>query len=111
MSNKTSDHEKHLRKRFLENPQNAVDYLNVCLQDDDPQVFLLALRDVAKTFGGITKLARKTAISREHLYITLSDQGNPAFSNLSAVLDALGFKILIAPKEKRKGRKRHVTAA
>ena len=100
MRNKLSDHEKHLIQKFKKNPQNAVDYLNVCLEDSDPRVFLLALQDVAKAFGGMTRLARKTGISREHLYTTLSENGNPAFSNLSMVLSALDFKIEIKPKKK-----------
>lgn len=106
MSKKLSDHEKHLIERFRENPQNAVDYLNVCLADDDPQVFLLALRDVAKAFGGMTKLSQKSRISREHLYTTFSKEGNPAFSSLNSVLDALDLKIVIAAKKKKPGRKK-----
>jgi hypothetical protein len=32
----------------LKNPDEAVPYLNACLEDEDAHVFLLALRDVAK---------------------------------------------------------------
>ena len=31
----------------LKNPDEAAEYLNACLEDDDARVFLLALRDVA----------------------------------------------------------------
>lgn len=99
MKDKPSDHEKHLIQRFRENPQNAIDYLNACLEDKDPRVFLLALQDVAKAFGGMTQLAKKTGVSREHLYTTLSENGNPAFTNLNKVLSALDFKMEIKPKE------------
>ena len=98
MRKKPGDHEKHLIRRFKENPRNAVDYLNACLEDNDPRVFLLALQDVARAFGGMTRLAKKTGISREHLYTTLSENGNPAFSNLNRVLSALDFKMEIKKK-------------
>lgn len=99
MKDKPSDHEKHLTRRFRENPQNAIDYLNTCLEDKDPRVFLLALQDVAKAFGGMTQLAKKSGITREHLYTTLSEKGNPAFFNLNKVLSALDFKMEIKPKK------------
>lgn len=106
MRKKPSDHEKHLTRRFKENPQNAVDYLNACLEDKDPRVFLLALQDVARAFGGMTQLAKKTGISREHLYTTLSENGNPAFANLTMVLSALDFKMEIKPKKKPQPRRK-----
>ena len=36
----------------LQDPIEAVGYLNACLEDGDPEVFLLALRDVARDRGG-----------------------------------------------------------
>ena len=42
----------------LKNPDEAPQYLNACLEDDDARVFLLALRDVAEARGGIRALSR-----------------------------------------------------
>ena len=36
----------------LKDPQDAVEYLNMAMEDEDPRVFLLALRQVAKTQAG-----------------------------------------------------------
>lgn len=83
----------------LKDPVEAVDYLNACLEDGDPEVFLLALRDVARAQGGIAKLAEMTELNREHLYRILSENGNPAFSSLEALLDAMGFRLAVALKE------------
>jgi len=41
----------------LRDPAEAVGYLNACLEDGDPEVFLLALRDVARARGGVATLA------------------------------------------------------
>jgi len=80
----------------LRDPTEAVAYLNACLEDGDPEVFLLALRDVARARGGVAKLAEATELNREHLYRMLSENGNPELRSLEALLDALGFRLSVA---------------
>ncbi|MGE3978672.1 MAG: addiction module antidote protein, partial [Nitrospira sp.] len=63
----------------LRNPQEAEEYLNVALEEDDPELFLLALRNVTEAQGGVARLAEKTKLNRESLYRMLSKQGNPEF--------------------------------
>jgi probable addiction module antidote protein len=83
----------------LEDPTEAVGYLNACLEDDDPEIFLLALRDVARAQGGVAKLAEITNLNREHLYRMLSENGNPEFRSLEMLLDALGFRLAVKLKQ------------
>jgi probable addiction module antidote protein len=83
----------------LQDPAEAVEYLNACLEDGDPRVFLLALRDVARARGGVAKLAEATELNREHLYRMLSENGNPELSSLEVLLDALGFRLSVSLKE------------
>lgn len=82
----------------LRDPVEAAEYLNACL-DDDPEVFLLALRDIARAQGGVAKLAEATQLNREHLYRMLSENGNPELRSLEALLDALGFRLAVKLKE------------
>ena len=82
----------------LKDPTEAVGYLNACLEDGDPEVFLLALRDVARARGGVAKLAEITDLNREHLYRMLSQNGNPELRSLEALLDALGFRLSVELK-------------
>src|SRR5579872_1472125 len=56
----------------------AAQYLNACLEDNDPRVFLLALREVAEARGGIRSLWRNAHLNRESLYRMLSKSGNPS---------------------------------
>jgi probable addiction module antidote protein len=59
----------------------------------------MALRQVAKARGlAMTELASRLDITRQGLYHALSEKGNPELSSLTAILDALGFKIAIEPK-------------
>jgi len=62
-------------------------------EDGDTDALLLAMKDVAEAQGGIRKLAKKTAISREHLYDILASRHNPKLDNWLDILSALGFRI------------------
>lgn len=79
----------------LKDPEEAAQYLNACLQDDDARVFLLALRDVAEARGGIRTLSGKARLNRENLYRMLSKSGNPSFDSLSAVLNVCGLRLAV----------------
>ena len=48
-----------------------------------------------KAIEGMTWLANQTSLRRESLYKSLSDQGNPGFNTVQAVLSALGLKLAI----------------
>jgi len=82
----------------LKDPTEAAEYLNAALEDGEPEVFLLALRDVVDSYGGMGKLAASTSLNRENLYRMLSTKGNPEFFSLSTVLDAVGFRLAVEPK-------------
>lgn len=83
----------------LKDPEEAVGYLRAALEESDmPEVFLVALRNVAEA-RGISQLARDTHLNRENLYKMLSKQGNPALGSLYAILDALGLKLSVDLKE------------
>lgn len=84
----------------LRNPKEAAAYLSRSLDDEDPAVFLLALKDVARVHGGLGTLARKASLSRESLYRTLSEKGNPELYSLDAILRALGFKLRVETTQK-----------
>jgi probable addiction module antidote protein len=77
----------------LRNPDEAAHYLNACLEDEDPGVFLLALRDVADAHGGIRVVSRDARMNRESLYRTLSKSGNPSLDSLAALLKACGLRL------------------
>src|SRR5437867_8070081 len=89
----------------LRDADEAAQYLNACLEDDDHRVFLLALRDVADARGGIRALARGTRLNRESLYRMLSRSGNPSLDSLAAVLRACGLRLAVQSTTPRTGRR------
>ena len=80
----------------LRDTREAEEYLNAALEEDDPELFLWALRNVAEAQGGVASLAEKTKLNRESLYRMLSARGNPEFRSLDALLHALGFRLAVA---------------
>ncbi len=96
---KARQYRDHL-DQVLRDPAEALGYLNAALSEDDPDVFLLALRDVARIReGGVAALAEAASLNREHLYRILSETGNPALRSLEAILGALGFRLAVGLKE------------
>ena len=84
----------------LKDPKEAAEYLNAALEERSPEIFLLALKDVAEALGGgMSKLARKTRLNRENLYRMLSEKGNPELRSMGTLLNALGFKLAIEVKK------------
>lgn len=90
------NYKDHLYTR-LQNPKDAAAYLNAALEDEDPNVFLTALKDIAEANGGISRLAKEAELNRESLYRTLSPRGNPRLHSLIAILHACNLNISIRP--------------
>jgi len=89
------DYKKDYLYEKLQKKRYAVKYLNAALADGDPDVALLAIRDIVEARGGFSDLSRRTHISREHLYRMLSQKGNPGFKNLVPVLHAYGLELAV----------------
>lgn len=86
---------------FIQHPNDIQLYLKIALEeyenDHDTKAFLQSLRIVAEATGGISKLAKKANLNRENLYRALSPKGNPRFSTIDAILQALGFRLVLKP--------------
>lgn len=79
----------------LQDSDEAVEYLNAALEDGEPKVFLLALKDVVDSHGGMSKLATSTSLNRENLYRMLSSKGNPELKSLRTLLRAMGMQLTV----------------
>src|ERR1700684_2651717 len=96
---RTKNYKEHLLKS-LQDPKEAAAYLDACLEDEDPCVFLLALKDVAKARGGMSQLSKKSLLNRPSLYRTFSKTGNPKLINVCTILASLGLEFHITPARK-----------
>jgi len=91
---KSIDYQTYLVES-LKNPEEAAGYLNAALEGGDTETFLLALQNVIKAQGGITKLAEKSNKSRTSLYKALSKQGNPYLKSTKEILAAIGMHFFV----------------
>ncbi len=92
----TTSYEDNLLNR-LRDLELAKEYLEAAFdsyeKDGNTEALLLAMRDVAEAQGGIGQLAKRTAISRQHLYEILASKHNPRLDNWLSILSGLGFRV------------------
>src|ERR1022692_14279 len=70
----------------LKNREEALGYLNACLEDPDPRIFAAALRNVVAAQGvaGAKKASKR-----------LPKRGTPDLQQLGAVLATLGLRLKV----------------
>jgi probable addiction module antidote protein len=81
---------------FLEDEETIAEYLNMALEDPNPEMLLLAIRNIARA-RGMTQLARDTGLGRESLYKALSEGAKPRYDTILKVVRALGVKLHAEP--------------
>ena len=90
----TVSHRDRLIAELRADPGLAAEYLSAAAEDEDPRVYLVALRTIAEA-QGMAKVAKAAGVPRESLYRALSSTGNPRFSTLHAILRAAGLKFAV----------------
>ena len=81
---------------YLDDEETIAEYLTAALEDPNPDVFLTAVRDVARAHG-MAQLARDAGLGRESLYKALSPGAKPRYDTVLKLLHALGVKISATP--------------
>ena len=81
---------------YLDNEEVIAEYLNAALEDENPDVFLRAIADVAKS-RGMSELARNAGVGRESLYKALAPGAKPRYETILKILKALGIELHTAP--------------
>ena len=93
MSKVSTSYEDGLKASLLD-PNEAAAYLNAALEENDQEVFLLALRDIAEA-RGFSQVSKETMLNRENLYRMLSTSGNPQLSSLNSLLRSIGLRLAV----------------
>ena len=66
---------------YLDNEETNAEYISAALEDPNPDVFLTAVRDVARA-RGIAQLAKDSGLRRESLYNALTPGCSSCFMRL-----------------------------
>ncbi|MGJ5096463.1 addiction module antidote protein [Bradyrhizobium oligotrophicum] len=88
---KTFDAAEHLRT-----PTARAEYLNLVLADGDPAEVRDALNLVARA-QGMSQVAKAAGVTREGLYKTLGENGNPEFATVLRIITAMGIRLTAEP--------------
>ncbi len=81
---------------YLDSDIVISEYLNTALEDENPNVFLQAIADVAKA-RGMSKLAKDTGLGRESLYKALAPGAKPRYDTIIKLVRALGVELHTTP--------------
>lgn len=79
---------------YLKSEEEIAYFLEAACEDGDAEHFAHAL-GIAARARGMTKIARKTGLTRAALYTALSAKGNPEFATIMKVINALGLKLKV----------------
>ncbi len=81
---------------YLDDEETIAEYLTAALEDPNPDVFLAAVRDVARA-RGMAQLAKDAGLGRESLYKALAPGAKPRYDTMLKLLHALGVKLSASP--------------
>lgn len=81
---------------YLDDEEAIAQYITAALEDPDPDVFLTAVRDVARA-RGMAQLAIDAGVGRESLYKALTPGAKPRYDTMLKLLHALGVKLSASP--------------
>ena len=76
----------------LNSDQAVADFMAGAFETNDPAYVAHALGVVARA-KGMTQIANETGLSREQLYRSFSENGNPTLKTTLAVMKALGIEL------------------
>jgi probable addiction module antidote protein len=80
---------------FLDDEEVIAEYLTAALEDENPEVFLVAVGNVAKA-RGMSAIAESTGLGRESLYKAIAPGAKPRYDTVLKVLHSLGVKLTVS---------------
>jgi len=78
--------------KYLTDEDAIAEYMSAVLEEDDMDLLLLALGDVARA-RGMSFVAQETGLGRESLYKALAPGAKPRFDTVVRVARALGVRL------------------
>lgn len=92
--------EEYLRN----NPKKVEKYLDIQFKefakDGDTGALMSSLRVIGRVVG-LSKIAEESGMTRKGLQKALSEEGNPKFSSINAVIHAMGYRLAPVRLEER----------
>ncbi len=87
-----SSHDEYMREA-LKDPERAKAYLEAAMEDGDLKLLLKAIKRVADARGGVSEIAKKSGLSRQSLYPTLTGSRYPRIDTMDKILETFGLRL------------------
>ncbi len=81
---------------YLDSDEAIAAYLNEAIEENDSDLFLSALADIARA-RSMSKVAEDSGLGRESLYKALRPGAKPGFATISKIMGALGVRMVAKP--------------
>ena len=81
---------------YLDDEETIAAYLELALEDEDPNMLLVALKNIARA-RGMNQLAKDAGVGRESLYKSLADGAKPRYDTVLKIIKALGIQLVAKP--------------
>lgn len=81
---------------YLVDDASIAAYLDACLEEGGVTLFQKAVGEVARA-RGMSEIASTTGVTRASLYKSLTEDGNPALSTMTRVIESFGLRFSIQP--------------
>ena len=82
---------------FLDTEEACAAYLAAELAEGDPHYIKVALETIARA-RNMSKTAKKARLPRATLYRAFANGGNPEYSTIQKIVDALDMRLVVVPK-------------
>lgn len=81
---------------YLDSDEAIAAYLNEAIEENDSDLFLSALADIARA-RSMSKVAEDSGLGRESLYKALRPGAKPGFATIARIMGALGVRVVAKP--------------
>lgn len=78
----------------IQTAEDVIMYLSTIFEEGEPADVINVIGAIARS-KGMTQLAKKVGVSREALYTSLSENGNPSFITVFNILRSMGITLQV----------------
>jgi probable addiction module antidote protein len=90
-----TEFQKFDASKYLDSEEAVAEFLSAALEDENPEVFVAALGEVAKA-RGMAEIAREAGLGRESLYKALTPGSKVRYETVRKLMHALGVKLTVS---------------
>jgi len=87
-----SSHDEYMCEA-LKDSEKAKVYLESAMEEGDLKLLLKAIKRVADARGGVSEIAKKSGLSRQSLYPTLTGSRYPRIDTMDKILETFGLRL------------------